>query len=120
MSELVDRGCTCHLGHPPCGYCTDTAVCSRCQDRFEIDDFAILGDDDTTAICLGCADPDPDDPDYLQGDCDNCGRTRILPDGSCEKCNWNLISKEFDVKESSLDATNKPLLDLLDKQESPF
>lgn len=99
MSLLVEAGCTCHLGHPPCSFCTDTTLCSVCHNRCEIDDLAVRGDNDEAAVCLECAQPDKDNPDYLQGDCANCGRTRIQTDGTCEKCSWDQLGKCFTTYE---------------------
>lgn len=29
--ELIMQGCTCHMGHPPCGFCTELT-----EEEFEI------------------------------------------------------------------------------------
>jgi len=31
--SILDRGCYCHLGMPPCTYCTDTYECETCGRR---------------------------------------------------------------------------------------
>jgi hypothetical protein len=56
-----------------------------------MDEFAVISEDNESNICLGCADPDPDDPDYIRGECPECGATRIRPDGGCDACSWGKV-----------------------------
>lgn len=44
--SLREQGCTCFLGHPPCGYCESTSECEMCG--------GIFFDEDRTAICKKC------------------------------------------------------------------
>lgn len=44
MSE--DISCTCFLGHPPCGWCTEQSSCEGCGKSFH--------DPEGTAICEDC------------------------------------------------------------------
>jgi hypothetical protein len=39
-------GCTCFLGHPPCGYCESSSECEMCGE--------IFFDRERTAICERC------------------------------------------------------------------
>lgn len=36
--DLLDGGCSCHTGNPPCSYCVDTTECSVCNTRVYADD----------------------------------------------------------------------------------
>lgn len=36
--EFTERGCQCHLGHPPCSYCTSFVECPECEDVFNDDE----------------------------------------------------------------------------------
>lgn len=36
--SILDRCCSCHLGHAPCAYCTDTYECAKCHGRFIAED----------------------------------------------------------------------------------
>lgn len=53
MSDsLVDRGCSCHLGHPPCSFCVETYECEKCGTRVEYDDEDM--DASLESICTEC------------------------------------------------------------------
>lgn len=38
MTDILDTGCTCHLGNPPCAFCTNTFECEQCGTRVATDD----------------------------------------------------------------------------------
>ena len=50
--DLLDRGCTCFLGNPPCGFCEGTFECEDCGNRVITEDQETEGVH--TCICDRC------------------------------------------------------------------
>jgi len=38
MDSVLDSSCSCHLGHAPCVFCTETYECAQCEDRCEYEE----------------------------------------------------------------------------------
>lgn len=66
IDSILDHGCSCHLGHAPCVYCTNTYECEECGDRVITEDQCELGQELVTCDdCIAQLDEDRDDTGKL-------------------------------------------------------